>query len=243
MIKGIIFDLDDTIISLKATANIMWRTMCKEYAEKNIIDAELLYATITTTRLTYWADQKTNALGRNNQKQARRDIIRKAFAKLDLNLADAVPFADDYSLRRMDALALFEGAKETLESLTNMGIKLALITNGQSEIQRIKINKFDLAKYFDCILIEGEQGYGKPDVRLYQQTLKAFKLEPEEVWSIGDHLEWDVQGPQLLGILGIWNDFESVGLSPNSAIQPDQIVHQISELIPMVERERNTSFQ
>lgn len=238
MAKGIIFDLDDTIISLKGTANTLWKTMCIEYSKKCSIDANLLYTTITKTRLDYWADQKKNAFGRNNQRQARREIITHAFAELGLNQEDAHSFADDYSLRRMDALELFEGAQETLESLLRQGIKMALITNGQAEIQRYKIERFDLTKYFDCILIEGEQGYGKPDIRIYQKALSSLRLQPEDVWSIGDHLEWDVSGPQSLGILGIWNDFESIGLPSNSTIMPDRIVTHIQELIPMLEQKQ-----
>lgn len=79
------------------------------------------------------------------------------------------------------------------------------MTNGGSDQQRNKINRFGLNDLFDAILIEGEMGFGKPDREVYTTALDSLNIEPDAAWSIGDNLEWDVWGPQQLGIFGIWN--------------------------------------
>ncbi len=50
------------------------------------------------------------------------------------------------------------GALETLARIRDRGIRLALITNGSAELQRGKIRRFDLERFFDASLVEGEFG-------------------------------------------------------------------------------------
>ena len=139
--------------------------------------------------------------------------------------------ADDFSIQREEAVYIFENARETLDQLNKMGIKLAMMTNGQSHKQRAKIERFGLSPYFSAILVEGEMGFGKPDAAVYHRALDNLSLRPEDVWAVGDNLEWDVGGPQKLGIFGIWNDYAQNGLPPDSEIIPDRTIHHISELL------------
>ncbi|WP_066505325.1 HAD family hydrolase [Abyssisolibacter fermentans] len=230
--KAIIFDLDDTIISLKGTANETWQLMCDEYSKiNNNVDSKTLYTTITETRLAYWNDRKSNDKGRKNQKEARREIIGNVFDKLNLPREDVNLIADTFSEKRLKALRFFPMAQETLEILKKKGIKLALITNGEAKIQRYKIERFELEKYFDIILIETEVGYGKPDIRTYKSVMDYMNVMPNQTWSIGDNLIWDVQAPQKLGIYSIWNDFENVGLPEDTTIVPDRIITRIHDII------------
>ena len=74
-------------------------------------------------------------------------------------------------------------------------------------------------------------GYGKPEAAVYRRALEAMGLAPEAVWSVGDHLEWDVSAPQQLGMLGIWHDVRAQGLPPASPVIPDRIITSIAELM------------
>ena len=199
--KAIIFDLDDTLIALKDTANETWKILADEYATKNKkVGGQVLYDTITETRLRYWEDEKNNLQGRKNQKEARREIIGRVFKKLDLPIDEANDLADDYSNIRLENLKLFPKVIETLEFLKQKGIILALITNGEAKIQRCKIEKFNLESFFECILIETEIGYGKPDSRIYKKAMRDMGVTSRETRSVGDNLIWDIKAPQSLGI-------------------------------------------
>jgi len=177
--QAIIFDLDDTIISLKGTANDTWKIICSEYCKLNkCIGYEILYKTITDTRLAFWDDKKSNEIGRKNQKAARREIVRRVFEKLKLPTNDIEEVADSFSERRLEALKLFPNVIETLEF--------------------IKSN-----------------------------------VSPQNTWSIGDNLIWDVKAPQNIGIYGIWVDFENTGLPKDTDIKPDRIIRGIDQLLEM----------
>ena len=76
------------------------------------------------------------------------------------------------------------------------------MTNGDRRQQRRKIERYDLARYFDVMVIEGKFGCGKPEEAVYRHALAAPGARPEDAFMVGDHLEWDVGAPQRLGVRG-----------------------------------------
>ncbi|MGC8487525.1 MAG: HAD family hydrolase [Clostridia bacterium] len=120
----------------------------------------------------------------------------------------------DYDRIRNEAVYVFPGAVEAIRQFKADGRRFALITNGAAEPQRGKIDRFGLANHFDLILIEGEQGMGKPDPRVYQQALITFGLVPSEAVMAGDNWEWDVMGAARVGIIPVW-------VNPGDKPRPD----------------------
>ena len=87
-----------------------------------------------------------------------------------------------------------------------------------------------LPRFFDAIVIEGEFGTGKPDELVYRHALAALGAAPAEAWMAGDHLEFDVDAPQRLGLRGVWIDRSGQGLPKESKIRPYRIVRSFGEL-------------
>lgn len=65
-------------------------------------------------------------------------------------------------------------------------IRLALLTNGNADMQWIKIRRFDLSLLFDSIVVEGDFGVGKPEERIYLHALEQLGVSANETWMIGD---------------------------------------------------------
>ena len=125
----------------------------------------------------------------------------------------------------------FPGAIETLLRLRMANIRLGLITNGDAEGQRAKIERFSLAGYFDHIQIEGEFGIGKPDERAYRNALSELGAEPSEAWMVGDNLDADIRGAQQVGIYAVWVDAQGSGLPDGATVRPDMTIGSLSDLI------------
>jgi HAD superfamily hydrolase (TIGR01549 family) len=94
--------------------------------------------------------------------------------------------ADAYNALHDEELSLFPDAHETLDRLKELGVKLALITNGATEPQRAKVIRFALEHRFDHIQIEGEHGFGKPEERAYNHVMVSLGVRPHETWVVGD---------------------------------------------------------
>ena len=113
------------------------------------------------------------------------------------------------------------------------GVPLGLVTNGDASQQRDKIERFELASFFEVIVIEGEFGAGKPDESVYRHALRHLGVEPGDASMVGDHLEFDVAGPQRLGVRGIWLDRPGAGLA-DSPVRPHRIIRSLRELTSQV---------
>ena len=233
--KGILFDLDDTIICFDSLAKGLWGEISAEFAPKlNGMDSEALFSAISKARKWFWRDAQRHYRGRHNLRETRREIVRRSFSDLGIsNFAQADEIADVFSERRTDRLELFPGAEETLKQLCQDGIRLALITNGHGADQREKISKFDLERFFESILIEGEVGIAKPDPKIFRMALDELRLMPEDTWMVGDNLEWDIAGAQNVGIFAVWNDCRGEGLPADGPVQPNRIVSGIHELLDL----------
>jgi putative hydrolase of the HAD superfamily len=141
--------------------------------------------------------------------------------------------AQRFAAHRRQVMRLFPEARDTLERLRADGVPLGLITNGDAAQQRYKIEREDLARYFDVIVIEGEFGAGKPDEAVYRHALAALRAKPGDTWMVGDNLDFDVEGARRLGITAVWVDRARAGLPPESIARPDHIVASLTELFSL----------
>ena len=135
-----------------------------------------------------------------------------------------------YRNLRDEKTELLPGTIEALRRFRKHGVRLALITNGTSVGQRAKIERFNLGRRFDHILIEGELGVGKPEREFYLAAMDALESCPPETWCVGDNLVWEVEAPQMLGIYSVWVDRFGVGLPAGSHVKPNRTVNSIAEL-------------
>lgn len=231
--RGILFDLDDTIISAYAHSERAWRKVTAKFGEHLAPhDHGVVAVAINTNAREFWSDPARHKHWRHRLQEAREHIVRTALTPLSPPSEDlVVAIAARFTALRDEEMHLFPGAIDTLMELRNRGVRLALITNGDAETQRKKIVRFDLAPHFEHIQIEGEHGFGKPEERAYRHALGALKLTPADVWMVGDNLEWEVAAPQRLGIYSIWHDRERTGLPAGTTIRPDRIIIELAELL------------
>jgi len=138
---------------------------------------------------------------------------------------------EHFTTMRTAETALFPDAVETLLGLAARGVRLGLITNGAAAEQRAKILRFDLARHFVHVQIEGEMGFGKPEEQASAHALSVLGTSAAETWIVGDNLDWEVVVPQRLGFHAIWRDPVGKGLPEGSACKPDRIITRLAELL------------
>ncbi|MBU0668097.1 HAD-IA family hydrolase [Patescibacteria group bacterium] len=236
--QTLFFDLDDTILRYDSVADRAWEEACEKYIKYfSRISTKELKEAILESSTWYWSDPVRHQKGRLNLKKARRDVVKATFQKLKENNLKSNPteisneIADHFSVRREELMEPFPRAIETLQTLKKRGTRMALLTNGEKQSQQNKIDRYDLEKYFDIILIEGALGFGKPDERVFKKALSHFKIKPSEAQMIGDNLEADIYGAQQLGIKAVWNDWARAGLPQSAPAVPDRTISRIAELI------------
>lgn len=248
LLQAILLDLDDTILADSEGAAGCWQHVCAQYAARAGCAApEPLATAIAAERAWYWDDRERQRRGRLDLVAARREIVGRALARLrsvDGNRLDdndgrdealAEEIAASYAALRVAGVAPFPGAIETVATLRERGLRLALLTNGNGTSQRAKIERHALAPYFDCILVEGEFGAGKPDPRIFRQALGELGTSAARTWMVGDNLEGDIAGAQAVGIAGVWVDVSGVGLPAGSTVRPAYSIRALPEVLRCLE--------
>lgn len=227
--RGVLLDLDDTILDDAGTIEPCWRYACASQPDARV-DPDTLYQAIERTRAWYWSDPERHRLGRLDLDAAARDIVAQSLADIGGDPVLAETIAGTYRQRRMAVLQPFPDALDTVRWLRQQGCRLALVTNGAAVTQRNKVSKFGLLELFDSILVEGELGFGKPDPRIYTRALKDLNVTATDAWMVGDHLDFDVAQPQKMGLHGIWIDVRGRGVPAGRTVRPDRILRRLSDL-------------
>jgi len=231
--KAILMDLDDTILKGGNTSEQCWRAVCACFADKipkGITISELCDA-INEIWDLYGTSPEYSGTGKFPLSQTRQQIVSMALSSLGSHDNDfGQALADAYEKIEMEVTIPFPRVIETLEILRAKKVRLGLVTNGNSQVQRRKIQRHDLEQYFDTILIEDELGKGKPDPFVFEHALNTLDVKPSEAWMIGDDLRGDIAPAQRVGMLGIWIDIQGRGIPRFSNVKPDRILRSLPEI-------------
>jgi putative hydrolase of the HAD superfamily len=235
--RAMLIDMDDTILSAYGRPEIAWNTITNEFADELApLPPQQVATTVLAFAKNFWAN--ADASWRMKLAEARHLTVKGGFAALAAAghraLSDdlAIRLADRFTTYREEAIFVFPGAHDAIDAFRARGIKLALVTNGAADMQRAKVERFELTHRFDHIQIEGEHGFGKPEERAYLHAMEALGVTADDTWMIGDNLEWEVVTPQRLGIYAIWIDVHGDGLPEGSTVKPDRIIRSLTELVP-----------
>jgi len=139
--------------------------------------------------------------------------------------ADPQQLADDFITGLGRNGNLYDGAYAVLQDLSRQA-SLALVTNGLSEVQRVRIERLGLDEFFDAIVISAEVGAAKPGTEIFDITFDALQSPNlETAVMVGDNLSSDIQGGINYGIATCW-------YNPNSkpAQRADHVTHEIEDL-------------
>ncbi|QHW29887.1 HAD family hydrolase [Paenibacillus rhizovicinus] len=231
--KAILLDLDDTIIAYDHGLDVdgCWKKACRNHFQFEDEQLAGLIGQFKQKANWYWSDPERHRAGRQDLDKARAEIISAALAEAghdDALISLAEQVAIDYGQERDRAIVIYPGAAETIRYIRQLGIKLAMITNGSARAQRRKIDRFELAPLFDIILVEGEFGVGKPEQAVYLHALQQLNVEAGETWMVGDNFEWEIVAPQSLSMKGIWVNPKRQ--APPNDVTPYRTIERLSEL-------------
>src|SRR5262245_22198568 len=76
---------------------------------------------------------------------------------------------------------LVAGAEATLATLRARGVRLALLTKGDPDIQARRVDRSGLAGYFDIVEIVAEKS-----VETIASLVRSLGVEPKDAWMVGN---------------------------------------------------------
>jgi HAD superfamily hydrolase (TIGR01549 family) len=127
------------------------------------------------------------------------------------------------------------GARELLAELAARGIRTAILTNGWSPLQYLKIAR--ALKYDGTILVSDELGYAKPDATAFAKLVDVLGVEQSACWYVGDNPKGDVAGAMRAGLRGVWFDGDGIAY-PSDIAPPDLRITSLLELLDALPGQR-----
>ena len=220
----LLFDLDHTLIDGHASeAAAFDYTMRRAGAD----DPADYLAPFVEINAALWAAVERGEITPND---VRSERFAQLIAATDLE-ADPKAMGDDFVYGMGANGDLYPGTIETLDSLARIAT-LALVTNGIGEVQRARLARLDLDKYFDAIVISGEVGVAKPGPEIYDLTFAELG-QPDKATTlmIGDSSTSDMAGGINYGIATCWYAAHADEATPAGI---DHWITNLDELLPIV---------
>lgn len=132
---------------------------------------------------------------------------------------------------------LYPGVRDVLDKLSAM-TTMAMITNGLVDVQRRRIERLDLGRYFDAVVISAEVGVAKPGPEIFNIAFQQLNDPPRAgALMVGDSLSSDIQGAINAGVdscLFAPDGFDHPLPTGDSEPRPTHRIGTLEELIPLV---------
>jgi putative hydrolase of the HAD superfamily len=227
MIKGVVFDLDNTLLdfmkmkefAVKAAIKGMIEAGLKVNEDKSYIEINSIYEEFG------WENQKVFDV-----------FLEKSIGHVDNKFLAAGIVA--YRRAREANLMAYPNVNKTLLALSKSGIKLGVVSDAPSREAWMRIYYLNLYHYFDVVITFDDSGERKPSPIPFQLALDGMGLRPEETIMIGDWPERDVVGAQQIGMKTAFARYGDTFGTVNSGADWD--LNDIYQLVDII-NEHNSS--
>lgn len=146
--------------------------------------------------------------------------------------SDPVAFSKAYLGYLGSTNYMVDGANDLLDTLASK-VKMAMVTNGLTDVQRPRIEHTKVAPYFEAIVISDEIGHYKPQASFFEYTFDQINQPNKNgVLMVGDNLNSDIKGGRDYGLDTCW--FNPHAKAGDETIKPTFTIQRLEELATLV---------
>lgn len=227
-IKGVIFDLDNTLLDFMKMKEFAVKAAIKGMIEAGLlVDEKQSYDEIIAIY---------GELGWENQKVF--DVfIEKQIGRVEHKFLAAGIVA--YRRAREANLMVYPNVNKTLMSLAKSGIKLGVVSDAPSREAWMRIYYLNLYHFFDVVITFDDTGERKPSEKPFKMSLEKLRLNPDETIMVGDWPDRDVVGAKKIGMYTAFARYGDTFGTTQSGANWD--LNDIYQLVMIID-EHNSTF-
>jgi putative hydrolase of the HAD superfamily len=229
-IKAVLFDIDDTLFN-------------RELAQKLTLDLiiakhpTLLGAFSPAKLASAWAESDVISTVEFNSGGFIRSSRCRHFLRLlglPLELTDELTaqYLTDYPALNVP----LAGALELLCELKKH-LKIGVVSNSLADVQITKIKTLGISDLLSCTVLSEDLGIRKPDPRVFQYVARLLQVEASQCLFVGDSFSADIIGAKSATMQACWLQHGNRMMPENPLLQPDYIIHSLSELLPLLKND------
>lgn len=231
MIKIVIFDVDDTLLSFSGYVK---EAMKKGFALYGLREYEdYMYDVFKRINDGFWKRIEQGTLMFEELRDIRWNTI---FKELDIDF-DGKMFEDFFRKELFSSAILEPGVMELLDYLKTRYV-LCVASNGpyEQQINRLKVS--GLYEYFEGCYISSMVGAQKPEAQFFEYCFKDLAskgysdIAPGEVMIIGDSMSADIGGGKCYGLQTCL--YSKNGRTKEDAPEADYIVNKLTDIMDIL---------
>ena len=139
---------------------------------------------------------------------------------------DRVIFEKHYKKQCIEHSKLYDGVKEMLFELKEMGVLLSVATNASTVFSITMLEHLKVAQLFDMVVGADKVEKSKPDPQMLEMILKYYDFDrtKDKAWMVGDNSK-DMLSGELAGIKSVfvtWG-FSDITEYKNTISKPQEI--------------------
>ena len=207
--KAILFDLDGTLINTNDLIVETINKVAQSYLGRGVTEKELhmVYGKVLIEQMRILADDKHEEMV---------DEFRRIYRE---NMDEQT--------------TLFEGIKEVLDKLHEMGIPMGVVTNkGRNGVVHALL-KFDLEKYFKVIVTADDVDDGKPHPEGIIKASGELGIDIDDIVYVGDTYN-DMKSAEAAGVMSAFVEWSLIGIEDLGDVVPDVELTEPKSVLSLV---------
>ena len=227
-IKGVIFDLDNTLLDFMKMKEFAVKAAIKGMIEAGLlVDEKQSYDEIIAIYGEFgWENQKVFDV-----------FIEKQIGRVEHKFLAAGIVA--YRRAREANLLVYPNVNKTLMALAKSGIKLGVVSDAPSREAWMRIYYLNLYHYFDVVITFDDTGERKPSEKPFKMSLEKLSLNARETIMVGDWPDRDVVGAKKIGMYTAFARYGDTFGTTQSGANWD--LNDIYQLVMIID-EHNSTF-
>jgi putative hydrolase of the HAD superfamily len=187
-IKAVTFDAGGTLIK-------PWPSVGHVYAEAAAGHARIAPERLNERFAAAWKERRPF----NHRREEWAALVDKVFDGLVAQRPSETFFPELYErFGEPAAWRMFEDVLPAIDALAARGISLGIISNWDERLTSL-LERLELRKYFEVVIISCEAGFSKPSPVIFEHAARKLGLAPEFILHVGDDPEEDVAGAKRAG--------------------------------------------
>nr|XP_019951338.1 PREDICTED: N-acylneuraminate-9-phosphatase isoform X1 [Paralichthys olivaceus] len=236
-VKALIFDLDNTLIDTSRAGALAIRKTSELLKTELGLDDDTISSICDKFKQKLFRECFDPAAGRSihdvrvgHWEESLRETVGSVPTP---SLAAQCYFM--WKNSRLEVLSLSPQIRDLLKQFRSR-YKLLLLTNGEAQTQREKVQTAKCEEFFDAIVVGGEHAEQKPFLSIFTLCFNMLGVEAQDCVMVGDSLDTDIQGGFNAGVRAtVWIS-STGGTVPEGSVKPDYTVQTVLELPHVLEQ-------
>ncbi|MCX6498151.1 MAG: HAD family hydrolase [Arthrobacter sp.] len=203
-IRGVLFDIDDTLVDLEFAMTTALRGVSEHLLPGLDESGWERFGRIFTRETTHFYDRYlAGELSFNEQRLLRG---RAALGHFGVEIEDseqARHWISSYASLQHSYIRAFDDVAPLLDALDAAGVPYGAVSNNVHDYQRVKLDAAGLDR-IGVLVGTDTLGVAKPDPAIYLEGVRRLGIGPGETLYVGDNRLLDAEGSTAAGLLGVW---------------------------------------